>query len=61
MGGVWQNGHVYHYGDYHIHVQGTIFAGGMDIDQVISLPRQRHSPTTPRLQTTPTGIKAHRI
>lgn len=33
---VWQNGNVYHYGDYHIHVQDYL-AGGMDIDQVISL------------------------
>ena len=33
---VWQNGNVYGYGDYHIHVQDYL-AGGMDIDQVISL------------------------
>ena len=34
--GVWQNGNVYSYGDYHIHVQDYL-AGGIDIDKVISL------------------------
>jgi raffinose/stachyose/melibiose transport system substrate-binding protein len=33
---VWQNGNLYGYGDYHIHVQDYL-AGGMSLDEVIEL------------------------